>query len=353
MIASEKLNLRKKEELKNAYARYRDANPAGRIRNAAADLGVSEMELLCLSVPAKAVPLKAEFESLLKEIKSCGKVMALTRNNEAVHERKGIYMNVSFNPHAGLVLGPDIDLRLFMGKWKFGFAVAEPFRGDERLSFQFFDSSGQAVHKIYMTEQSDLSAFREIREKYALAADENYFPQVLPQAHVSRPINPAPDTEAFRQAWLELKDTHDFYLLLRNFSMDRLQALELAPEGYTQKLPAHSFREVLREASEKGTEIMVFVGNPGCIQIHTGRVNKLLQTGEWFNVLDEDFNLHLNEKGISDTWLVKKPTSDGVVTSVECFDKKGELVVQFFGKRKPGTPESEDWRSLVNGLISE
>ncbi len=352
MITSELLTARK-QELTQAYNRYRETNPTARIRNAASDLGVSEMELLCLSVPAMATPLSANFEEFLKEVKSCGKVMALTRNNEAVHERKGLYTNVSFNPHAGLVLGPDIDLRLFMGKWKFGFAVAEPFRGEERLSFQFFDASGTAVHKIYMTEHSDLEAYRTLCARYAIQTDENYFPEVTAASAHVRSVNPRPEAEAFRKAWLDLKDTHDFYILLRNFRMDRVQALELAPEGYTQKMKSDFFKKVLCGASEKSTEIMVFVGNPGCIQIHTGPVTKLLQTGEWFNVLDEDFNLHLNENGISETWLVKKPTSDGIVTSVECYDQNGELIVQFFGKRKPGTPESEDWRNLITSALSE
>jgi putative hemin transport protein len=343
----------KKQALSEAYSRYLEQNPTARIRNAAADLGVSEMELLCLSAPEKAAPLQNNFEDFLKEVKTCGKVMALTRNEEAVHERKGSYLNVSFNPHAGLVLGLDIDLRLFMGKWKFGFAVAEPFRGEERFSFQFFDAAGQAVHKIYMTEHSDLAAYQMLREKYALAPDPTYFPEVTPAAKPVRTINPNPDLPGFQKAWTELKDTHDFYILLRNFRMDRVQALELAPEGYTRKMPAHFFKNILSGAAEKQVDIMVFVGNHGSIQIHTGPVQKLLQTGEWFNVLDEDFNLHLNENGISATWLVKKPTTDGMVNSVECYDQNGELIVQFFGKRKPGNPESEDWRLLLDACAAE
>jgi putative hemin transport protein len=343
----------KKQELNHAYARYREQNPTARIRNAAADLGVSEMELLCLSAPEKAIPLQGNFEDFLKEVKICGKVMALTRNDDAVHERKGTYLNVSFNPHAGLVLGPDIDLRLFMGKWKFGFAVAEPFRGEERLSFQFFDAAGQAVHKIYMTEHSDLAAYQLLRDNHALPADADYFPEVTPVIKPARTINPNPDLPGFQKAWTELKDTHDFYILLRNFRMDRVQALELAPEGYTRKMPAHFFKNVLSGAAEKQVDIMVFVSNHGTIQIHTGPVLKLLQTGEWYNVLDDDFNLHLNENGISETWLVKKPTTDGLVHSVECYDQNGELIVQFFSKRKPGNPESEEWRLLLDACATE
>src|SRR3546814_9918332 len=75
------------------------------------------------------------------------RVMALTRNEFCVHERKGRYEQVSFNNHVGLALGPDIDLRLFMSHWKIGFAVQE----NDRKSLQFFNGEGTAMHKIYLT----------------------------------------------------------------------------------------------------------------------------------------------------------------------------------------------------------
>ena len=49
-------------------------------------------------------------------------------------------------------------------------------------------------------------------------------------------------------------------------------------------------------------------------------------------------------------WVVEKPTTDGVVTSVEAFDGAGELMAMFFGVRKPGLPELEAWRALVREL---
>lgn len=95
---------------------------------------------------------------------------------------------------------------------------------------------------------------------------------------------------------------------------------------------------------------MVFTGSAGCIQIHTGEIKKLVQTGPWFNVLDPEFNMHLREDGIASVWLVKKPTTDGPVHSLEVFDQDGNIIVQFFGKRKPGIPESEDWRAVLNSF---
>jgi putative hemin transport protein len=68
---------------------------------------------------------------------------------------------------------------------------------------------------------------------------------------------------------------------------------------------------------------------------------------EWLNVLDPEFNLHLIESSIDQCWIVRKPTLDGFVTSVECFNSHGEQILQVFGKRKPGIEELQEWRKLV------
>ena len=95
---------------------------------------------------------------------------------------------------------------------------------------------------------------------------------------------------------------------------------------------------------------MVFVGNAHCIQIHTGPVCNLKWLDDWFNVLDPEFNLHLKTTGIAELWRVRKPSTDGIVTSWEAFDADGELIVQLFGARKPGEPERDDWRELTARL---
>ena len=135
--------------------------------------------------------------------------------------------------------------------------------------------------------------------------------------------------------------------LQRDFSIFPSLTHRLAPKGYATQLSVGSLKRILEGASERDLDIMVFIGNRGCIQIHTGKTKKLLQTGPWFNVLDPEFNMHLRDDAIADVWLVKKPTEDGVVTSLEAFDADGNLIVQFFGKRKPRIPEREDWRQVV------
>jgi putative hemin transport protein len=334
-------------DLKEKWEALKAENPHVRIRNAAAQLGVSEAELLATSIGEGVTVLNPDFPGILTEAEKLGKVMALTRNEECVHERKGTYLNGDFSsPHAQLFVGEDIDLRIFLNHWKFAFAVVE---GDKK-SLQFFGKDGLALHKIYLTKKSEEAAFDAIVEKFK-AEDQNQaftFETVAPK-QAEKPDTEI-DVEGFKKAWAELKDTHDFFMMTRKFGVSRTQALRLAPEGFTQKIDNSKVVNILEEASEKGTPIMVFVGNRGIIQIHTGNVKKTLWHQQWFNVMDPDFNLHLDVTKIAEAWIVKKPTEDGEVTAIEVFNKEGDFIVQFFGKRKPGIPELQEWKDLVASL---
>lgn len=334
-------------ELKEKWDALKAENPHLRIRNAAEQLGVSEAELLATNVGNGVTVLKPDFADLLQEVVKLEKVMALTRNDECVHERKGLYLNPDFsNPHGQVFVGEDIDLRIFINSWKFGFSVIE---GD-RKSLQFFGKDGLALHKIYLTNKSNEAEFDALTEKYA--ADEQS-PNVVTEAVSGKPAEKEDseiDVAGFQQAWKDLKDTHDFFMMLRKFGVTRTQALRLAPEGYATKIENSKVVNVLEDASEQQLPIMVFVGNRGIIQIHTGEVKKTLWHQQWFNVMDPDFNLHLDTTKIAETWITKKPTDDGEVTSIEVFNKEGDFIVQLFGKRKPGIPELQGWKDLVAGL---
>jgi putative hemin transport protein len=323
----------------------RGEKPALRIRDAAATLGVSEAELVALGVGRTATPLKPDWRGILSDMPEVGRVMCLTRNEHCVHERHGRFEGVDVKAAHGIVLGPDIDLRLFLGSWKHGFAVREPLRQGERLSLQFFDGAGDAVHKIYATEETDRTAFDALIARYTAATPDIKIDARAPDA-VDRP-DAEIDVAGLRAAWLGMKDTHEFFGMLGTFKVGRVQALRLVGEDLARELPVRALRAAFEAASTDGTPIMVFVGSRGCIQIHTGPVKRLVETHGWFNVLDPDFNLHLREDGIARVYSVRKPTEDGIVTSLEAFDARNRNILLMFGARKPGKPELEEWRGIV------
>jgi putative hemin transport protein len=333
-------------DLAARWSRLRGEKPALRIRDAAATLGVSEAELVALGVGQTATPLAADWRTLLNDLPAVGRVMCLTRNEHCVHERHGRFEDVQVSGPHGLVLGPDIDLRLFLGSWRHGFAVREPLKRSERQSLQFFDASGEAVHKIYATEETNRRAFNTLIARHR--AEPPATLEISPRAPdtADRP-DAEIDLEGLRAAWRAMKDTHEFFGMLGKFKVGRVQALRLAGEAFARELPARALRSAMEAAAANDTPIMIFVGSKGCIQIHTGPIKRLIETHGWFNVLDPTFNLHLREAGVARVFSVRKPTDDGIVTSIEAFDARDRNILLMFGARKPGKPELEEWRALV------
>lgn len=339
------------QDLSRRWEALRSSRPTLRIRDAARELAVSECELLATRCGGGGVTrLSAPAAELLTALPALGRVMALTRNDACVIERKGSYRDVSARGHMGLVVGPEIDLRVFLNRWHHAFAVQDEERGGLRRSLQVFDSDGTAVHKVYLLDESDLPAFEALVERFR-SSDATSRQAVTPAAPARPPRADAEiDVPGFRAAWAGLKDTHDFFVICQRFGVARLQALRLADPAMAYRVALDSPRTALERASASGLPIMIFVASPGCIEIHTGPVQNIKAVNGWINVLDPDLNLHLREDAVDSAWVVAKPTADGVVTAVECYDRAGEQVVQLFGKRKPGTPELGDWRTLCAGL---
>jgi len=338
--------------LKQQWETLKAESPNLRIRNAAEQLGVSEAELVATQVGETVTRLRPEFAAILTDVEALGKVMGLTRNDECVHERKGIYLNPDFSsPHAGIFLGEDIDLRIFLGHWAKAYAVAEKSEHGDRKSLQFFGKDGLAIHKIYLTADSNAAAFDALVEKYKSDDQGTEETVVDVPLNIDEKADADIDVAGFQAAWSTLKDTHEFFGMLRKFGVTRTQALRLAPnENFAKKVDKGVIVKMLDGAAESKLPVMVFVGNRGNIQIHTGRVRKTMWHGDWFNVMDPDFNLHLDMSKIAQAWIVRKPTEDGEVTAIEVFNELGEIIVQFFGKRKPGIPELQEWKELVASL---
>ena len=345
-------------DLKQRWNAVQDKHPDVQPRTAAARMGVSEAELVATGCGEHVTRLRGDWRGLLHRLHTLGPVIARTRNDAAVHEKTGVYRDVEFtDPHGlGLVLEDNIDLRLFMDHWHLGFAVETPPNGERdggRRSLQFFDRDGTAVHKVFLTGESDRDAYDALVDAYR-HDDQSPEQSVTPvEADTAETPDADIDVEGFLHAWGELEDTHDFFPLLSEHDVSREQALRLGEGRFTRRVPDTALRHTLRAAAEQETPIMVFVGSPGCLQIHTGPVQTLKATPPWYNVRDPGFRLRLNEERIDQAWVVRKPTTDGRVTSLELMDADGGIIARLFGERKSGQSEREDWRSILENLPSE
>ena len=340
-------------DLRTRWLALKETEPGVRPRDAAARLGVTEAELVAARCGSGVRRLAGPWNDLIRRLREIGTVMTLTRNESAVHEKNGRFDRISFYGTTGVVLNRDIDLRIFLDRWRSGFAVVEETGSGTRQSLQFFGADGVAVHKVYLREDSDARAFEALVLEF-MHPDQSPGELVL---RWSRSVGDRPDREidraALRERWLALRDVHDFHNMLRAVGAGRVQAFRLVGEDFAYRVATDSFQAALAKAAASALPIMVFVGNSGAIQIHTGTVRRLKETGPWYNVLDPGFNLHLRKDGVADAWAVRKPTAEGIVTSLEIFDADRRQIAWMFGERLPGEAEREDWRGLVDTLEAD
>ena len=90
-------------DLRLIWRTFHSVNPKVRTRDAAAQLGVSEAELLATSCGENVVRLNAEWDQLVHRLAEMGPVMALTRNEHAVSEKQGTFRNIKFHGQTGIV----------------------------------------------------------------------------------------------------------------------------------------------------------------------------------------------------------------------------------------------------------
>ena len=197
--------------IRENYERLKSTRSSMRARDIARELNISEAELLTSRIGKEIIKLEGDWAELIRCTPSLGRVMALTRNDSCVHEKHGEYDNISIGPGHGLVLNHDIDLRLFMSHWHFGFAVSETVASGRRHSFQFFDINGEAVHKIYIPKGDNLRAYKAIVSKFRSANQtEEISIHKLPSG--KKDISDGNvDIENFISHWTNLKDTHHFF----------------------------------------------------------------------------------------------------------------------------------------------
>lgn len=339
-------------EIATMWKTLRALRPAVRTRDAAAELGVSEAELVQTMVGDGAVRLDGRPADLLRALPEVGRCMALTRNEHAVSEVRGRYGGIELGAHAGQVVGEHIDLRVFLGHWVHLFAIEEPHPqrdGERRRSVHVFDRSGRAVHKIYLEPDEDPRTWDAVVASRTVASTPLVV-EAAPPLRTERP-DALIDRDALLAGWDAMQDTHELFHLLAEHRASRTQALRLVGEARAYRVANAAVDQLLSRAAEAGDEIMIFVGNSGCLQVFSGQVQRILRTGPWLNVMDPAFNLHVRADRIASSWVVGKPTRAGVVSSLELFDARGETIAMVFRKREDRErAEDPAWRALLEQL---
>ncbi|PKD37917.1 hemin-degrading factor [Methylomonas sp. Kb3] len=315
------------DTLKQAWQDLLADHPHMRIRDAAATLGVSEAELLATDCGNRVTRLRAHWPALLSAVGTLGPVMALTRNAFAVHESTGLYEDIRPCGDAILIAGHHIALCLLVGIWHSGFAVTEESHRGPRHSLQFFDTGGEAVHKIYLTEHADAGLYRRLVDIFR--ADDQSPNPALPAHGPNPPLGDLKQCSELPESWR------------------RLLLADTSEAAVTGRISMPALRALMQQLAELMLPIQVLVGNPGALQLHDGPIQNLKITGPWFNILDQRFNLHLNEMAVAGADIVQLRYRQHALTGLLVRGQNQQTIASVFGGYDDTNGENGFWRDLL------
>lgn len=335
------------DRLNERWAAFRRDNPGVRKRYAAAELGVSEAQLVALDCGAGNIRLDARFGDILRDLEALGELLAFTRNDYVVHETVGAYRDLKSRGETAMFFQPGQDLRLFLARWRSAFAVDE----DGRHSIQFFDTHGAAAHKVYMTGQSDMPAYRRLVEKYRAANQGRVESVTVAETPTVPTDGPAIDRQALADRWSNMTDVHQSSGIIKTFGGGDQQLVYRAlDDEYACLLDPTMVEALLTHAAKQQLPLMIFIMGQSAVQSYGGKIHQLSRSGPWFNILDDGFSLHMKSAHIGAMWLLRKPSDDGWITSLDVFDSEGREILVICDDRYRGQAESPDWTNTLQAL---
>ncbi|HEY4316106.1 MAG TPA: ChuX/HutX family heme-like substrate-binding protein [Herbaspirillum sp.] len=296
---------------------------------------LTAVQRLAVGIPHRVTRLTGPFSALLYRLGELGIVTILSGNESAIQENTCVYDHCGRQP-------------LPCQKWKYGFAVNDKDEdGKLQRSLQFFDGDGNALHKIVLMESGAVDAYRAIVGDFA-AAEQTPVLDIFR----TRPLTANQgvehiDINALRADWARINDTSEFRARQTEFDHLRLHKLRLAGKAFAHQVANDSVRVLLQKMAELGGTVMALVGNAGIVQAYQGKVKQILRSDAWLSILSSDYRLRLREDHIDSVWVAKKPTVDGIVTSLELFNRQGISIARFFSCTEPGRPEPREWRESI------
>jgi putative hemin transport protein len=331
--------------LRERWAALRHERPGLSTRDAALALGVSEAELLASKCGDGVTRLAGRWGALVAELPALGPIVAVTRNPLAVHEKRGGFSRVDIRGATGFVSSDSASLRLFFDRWHAGFAVHD---GGQR-SFEFFDDRGRAVHKVFLEPEARKTIFDTLVTRHA-SSEQTPGVRTPTLSVVPRPAIPV-GGQILREHWTALDDPEDGHALTMNAGLTRGVALGLLGLGWAQPVGRTSMQRMLAWIVADHAPVTIGVASAGAWQRHTGRIRRILTSSRWLVVRDPSFHLRVRTDRIAEGWVVRAPSRDGLVSTLELLDAGGTLIATVAAPRWPGQMEPERWRGLVGRLV--
>ncbi len=252
------------------YQTIKTQEPAKYARDIASEMAISEAELTHSRVGHDAVRLTGDVRDILAALEPVGEIKSICRNDYAVHEQLGEFTHQHISEHAGLVLNPRaLDLRLFLGEWASVFHLCEQSRAASARAFSFSTAGRCAAEGLHH------GAYRY----GGMGRGEHPFSRHLCAAVDDRRRQSDSVCARRRRHRAGSGVAGDdrcppVFRVTEKYNLSRQQAFRLVGDDLACRVSNDALPTLLETVLQDGNEIMIFVGNRGCVQIFYRRAGE-------------------------------------------------------------------------------
>jgi putative hemin transport protein len=302
-------------DLTARWRRLREGDPFLSLGDAAARLDVVEAELLAAFCGDGALRLDGPFTDLVTALPTLGHVRAVTRNAHATIETRGTYPT----PEVGCAgVAGEVGVRFLLDHWRYGYVLDGAASLDGITGFFFYDARGQAVHEIHADPATDRRVLARLVDLFA-SFDQSAGEEIV----VASPnvLRPRPDTGAWFRG-----------------------AEDARPVG------PGAVATVLDAARSEVVPVSVAVRSPGVVHRFSGLLHDVSATANTVELAAPWVRVRIETARVAEAWIVRTPSLEGPVTSLEVFDARANVVLSVSAARWPGKPEPAPWNELLGRL---
>ena len=244
-----------------------------RIYDIAKKLKYSEAELLSTQLGTKLKYLKINNAfDFFNEIKKLKKVMFLTRNNDVVHEKIVICKKLDYINGRNFVIRYNKEPLVLFNEnlWAHVFSEHRVQRNKDLRSIQLFNSGGNAILKIYL-KSNCIEQFNKIIAKYEVPYNYEL------QSDLETSSNKIDDN-------------------LLKLAMSSIKWNQTVPSKVYIKKNITSkglLKRILQYIAKNNLDLGIYILGFSSIQYFEGKIHKLVDYKDWFNILDPEFNLQI------------------------------------------------------------
>lgn len=161
--------------------------------------------------------------------------------------------------------------------------------------------------------------------------------------------------EELERRWMATRERSEVDALLREISGSRGAAYRALNAVLAEETDAQAVQRALNGAHQTKTECSLRVSDAAASLTYFGSIDAASDDDGVTRAAGGSMKFHLKDADVAKAWIVRAPTSAGLLTWIDALDADGRSICKMFGRRPDGTSLCVQgpgcWRAIIAEFV--